>query len=74
MGPAGSGLAIRGRCGGGQAARRALAQGVDSALEILFGLPISLVLVQQSKGGGLMSHCHMPFAALVSVASAETRA
>jgi hypothetical protein len=30
--------------------------------------------LQQLKGGGLMSHCHKPFAVLVSAASAEVSA
>ena len=44
-------------------------------LENLLFRPIFSISVQQLKGGGLMSHCHMPNAAdLVSAASAEARA
>ena len=43
-------------------------------LENKMEYPISPLVFKLAKGGGLMSHCHMPNAALVSAASAEVSA
>ena len=43
-------------------------------LENRMECPISSLVFKLAKGGGLMSHCHLPNAAMVSAASAEVSA